>query len=146
MAQLKDTSIDGTLTLNNGGGGNFKNIIDLLFPIGEIKFLDSATDPNELYPGTTWELIQGKFLVGYDEDDQDFNTINKIGGEKTVKLTKNQIPKMFWHTDNLNDSIKTLFSPGNTYGMNTSPDGQTATEGHNNLPPYQVVYIWKRTA
>lgn len=117
-----------------------------MFPIGEIKFLDSATDPNELYPGTTWELIQGKFLVGYDEDDQDFNTIDKTGGEKTVALTSRQIPGTYWHTDNLGDSINSAFNPGNHYGMNSSPEKSTATEGHNNLPPYQVVYIWKRTA
>lgn len=117
-----------------------------MFPIGEIKFLDSATDPNDLYPGTTWELIQGKFLVGYDEDDQDFNAIDKTGGEKTVALTSRQIPGIYWHTDNLGDSIGSAFNPGNHYGINSSPERGTATEGHNNLPPYQVVYIWKRIA
>lgn len=37
--------------------------------------------------------LKGKFIVGYDPADADYNTISKTGGEKRVTLTVDQLPK-----------------------------------------------------
>ena len=43
--------------------------------------------------GGTWERYgQGKTLVGLNESETEFSTINKIGGEKTHTLTINEMP------------------------------------------------------
>ena len=82
MAQLQDTTINGSLELDPMGGGNFKSIIDLIHPIGSIIYLNNETNPNKLYQGTTWERIKGKVLVGVDEDDTTFVSAGLEGGEK----------------------------------------------------------------
>lgn len=163
--------------------------------------------------GGVWEQFgQGKMLVGYDPNDNDFDTLEKTGGEKEVILTSSQ-SAMPSHIHNFSDSGKTgsggshshtftgssssvSISPqavtdtnitvcsvnagGDTdfvidsvskstlsgsvipkgtissneshshsfsvSGTTESSSKSTATESHNNLPPYIVVYMWRRTA
>ena len=122
-----------------------KDIIDIIYPIGCVYFSFNATNPSTLFEGTEWEQIKGKVLVGVDEEDTDFNQSGKEDGEKAVSLTVDNIPYTFWHTfDDNKNSISTLFSPGNMYGINTQPDNRTSYVPHNNMPPYVTVYMWKR--
>lgn len=67
--------------------GSLKNtIVDLLFPVGTVITNASSTfNPNELYPGTTWERIKGRVIVGVDESDTSFNQTNKTGGHKELQ-------------------------------------------------------------
>jgi microcystin-dependent protein len=37
--------------------------------------------------------LSGKFVVGYDPSDADYNSVGKSGGAATVKLTTDQMPK-----------------------------------------------------
>lgn len=70
------------LSSNSGGGVS----IDLIFPIGSVITNSSPTfDPNKLYEGTTWQRIKGRVIVGVDENDTSFNTINKTGGHKELQ-------------------------------------------------------------
>lgn len=69
------------LSSNSGGVS-----IDLIFPIGSVITNSSPTfDPNKLYEGTTWQRIKGRVIVGVDENDTSFNTINKTGGHKELQ-------------------------------------------------------------
>lgn len=69
------------LSSNTGGVS-----IDLIFPIGSVITNSSPTfDPNKLYEGTTWQRIKGRVIVGVDENDTSFNTINKTGGHKELQ-------------------------------------------------------------
>ena len=111
-----------------------------------------SKNPSEIFGGT-WERIKGKMLLGVDEDDQDFSTSGKTGGEKEHTLTPSEIPKHRHRCSGagntaLKNGAYTLMSDVN--GKNPKPDFYTGWEGggqpHNNMPPYFTVYIWYRTA
>jgi len=94
--------------------------------------------------------LKGRFVVGYDPADGDFDTIGETGGEKRVTLQASELPQ---HTHNL--------SQGNSYtgaggggivgrGSDAPNTMQTGTQAgatgnsHNNLPPYYTIaYIIK---
>ena len=83
-------------------------------------------------------------------------TAGSTGGEATHKLTVKEMPS---HTHTIegqkNDSTgyhhkgSQVGHPGITEGGNYWSKATTSTGGgqaHNNMPPYLVVYMWKRTA
>jgi hypothetical protein len=121
------------------------SIIDCLLPVGMIIQLYSHADPNDMYPGTTWERIQNAFLWAVD----DKGTIGQTGGAETVTLKVEEIPS---HTHG------SVYS-GNVSGTKTHAwlaSGGTAMaygtvaagggQAHNNMPPYVQVSAWRRTA
>lgn len=130
-----------------------KGLMELVFPIGSTYITQSDTNPNSILEFGTWERLKGRVCVGLDEDDTDFNTIGKTGGEKTHTLTKSEMPAHNHASDSL---VSWTQSAGNglagssstNWGIsikNTSNTG--GGQAHNNLQPYQVVgYMWIRTA
>ena len=68
------------------------DLLNMFYPVGSVyETMDSSFDPNKKWGGT-WERIKGRVLVGVDENDSDFNTAEKIGGEKTHKLSVSEMP------------------------------------------------------
>lgn len=62
--------------------GDYKDLCP--FPVNAIYISTTATNPSEIWVGTTWERFgQGRTLVGVNESDTDFNTPSKQGGSKT---------------------------------------------------------------
>lgn len=132
--------------------------VNLIYPIGSIYISINSKNPSEIFGGT-WERIKGKMLIGVDEDDTDFNASSKMGGEKEVTLTTNEIPYMEAEIyDTLDNKLNTGYNGG---AANTNIISTTASENmgrnlkakfngggqpHNNLPPYYTVYIFVRTA
>ena len=99
---------------------------------------------------STWEQLQNRFLLGAGSS----YTNGSTGGAATVTLTINQIPS---HTHTLGADRDAVYSSsGGDWSMhNNSPSGAGYTfysgstgggQAHNNMPPYLVVYMWKRTA
>jgi microcystin-dependent protein len=97
-------------------------------------------------------------LVGLNGADADFDTAEETGGAKTVTLTAAQsgLPA---HTHE--QTAPTSSSGGavrfatdtNASGADTAGNNATqanaatnAAQAHENMPPYIVVYMWKRTA
>ena len=140
------------------GGGNFKNLIDLVFPIGICIYLGTDVNPNDLYPDTTWELIKGRFIIGYDDEDTQFQTINDTGGEKAHTLKIEEMPSHRHKEDSSGyhdvNSSKFINDNGTMRWLNTENYNKTAfytsnvggSQAHNNMPPYIVKYIWERIA
>lgn len=135
-------NINFTLKQNN-------SLVNLLFPIGQIIIKGDNKDYSN-WLGFTWERTAvGKVLVGYDNNDVDFNNIGKTGGEKEHTLTIDEMPS-HGHTVNYSGSAGT--SVGVTAmgdQLSTSSSIVQATGGghsHNNLQPYQVVAYWKRVS
>lgn len=137
------------------------------YPIGSIYINASvATNPATLLGFGTWEAFAaGRVLVGLNSGDTAFDTLEETGGTKTETLTVAQMPShkhglygsMNGSTginDRGGDSLFISDSNGRTeYLNNWQPTDGTAGVGytggggaHNNLQPYIVVYMWKRTA
>lgn len=107
----------------------------------------------QAYYGGTWERWgQGRVPVGVDPNDTDFNASNKTGGAKTVTLTVAQMPSH-------RHALKTYYDSGTNQGWcfdnvggkksfftNEYCAAEGGGEAHDNLQPYQTVYMYIRTA
>ena len=126
-----------------------------LHPVGSIYInATSSTNPGTLLGFGTWTAFgAGKVMVGLDSTDTDFDTAEETGGAKTHTLTTDEMPAhTHSHTDDRTFQLGTAAS-GSGVATNTSNVAQSRTTGstgggnaHNNLQPYVVVDMWKRTA
>lgn len=134
--------------------------------------LDNS-NPATLFLGTTWEKIEGKFLLGSDSS----YPLGSTGGSSTITLTEANMPRhrhqvdavsatIPAHTHTLNgkgnyvDNSGVIYAGGkngNSYTLQTSSAGGGSTGAiapytnyvgsgtpFNNMPPYLVINIWKR--
>lgn len=124
----------------------------LVYPVGSIYMnANVATNPATLLGFGTWAAYaEGRVPVGKASSGT-FDTLNATGGAETHTLTIAEMPE---HNHNI--------SPTLTRGSGTDGDPDKASGGgnqgsfsisntggggaHNNLQPYIVVYMWKRTA
>ena len=133
--------------------------LDSIYPVGAIYTAITSGSPATVFGGTWVSFGQGRVMVGHDdaaEPDTDFvagstdGSAVLVGGAKTHTLLIEEMPS---HTHTING----IENPSGS-GANGSSDGASsftnslttnATGGggaHNNLQPYVVVYMWKRTA
>lgn len=132
------------------------NVLLKVYPVGSIYMSVNNTDPGTLFGGT-WEQIKDTFLLSAG----DAYTAGTTGGEKEVTLGIENIPS-HTHTEKLPPTWHFRFSSGGTNGYvsdattgsyASTPYDSSYTTGsrgggkpHNNMPPYLVVYMWKRIA
>lgn len=130
---------------------------DIAYPIGApfTSFTDSR-NPNLILGFGTWVAVPGRFLVGIDPTQTEFDVLGETGGTKTHTLTIGEMP-VHHHSNYDGPGGATSFLAYSTKGNSntggsptTGYDSITANTGggaaHNNLPPYKVVYMWQRTA
>jgi hypothetical protein len=124
--------------------------IEKNYPIGSVYINASDdTNPEELLGFGTWiAFASGRMLTGVSADF----AIGATGGEKEHVLTIDEMPT---HSHNSQYDNRT---PGDIDGggageiggmgdIRTYPTTETGgNDAHNNMPPYIVVYMWKRTA
>lgn len=123
------------------------NIVDTVYPVGSIYLSVESTSPASLFGGT-WTRLKDRFLLGAGSSYSNGDT----GGSKTVTLTEAQIPA---HTHGLKQTTVTVGSTGGVkditvpYTSGSSSESYIKSTGsgssHTNMPPYLVVYMWKRT-
>ena len=108
--------------------------------------------------GGTWEQLKGKFLVGVDSSDTDFETSGKTGGEKTHTLTVDEMPSHnhllygspYGSANWVEEGVQRVKydvdkkTASNTYTLAQPVWNTGDSQAHNNLPPYMTVYMWKR--
>mgnify|MGYP001184765819 FL=1 len=145
--------------ISPSGKIDLSSLWDQIYPVGSIYITANATNPSVLFGGT-WEQLKGKFLVGVDSSDTDFETSGKTGGEKTHTLTVDEIPS---HTHDMDDAVYGNYKNrlgirgdgGGSNGLIPSmmqttghsryrPTNTGGGQAHNNMPPYLAVYMWKR--
>lgn len=144
-------------------------VLDKVYPVGSIYMSVSNISPATLFGGT-WEQIKDTFLLSAGDTYSAGNT----GGEATHILNTGEMPAhthgskslsgtlyaYAWNnggssgivsntTPHKNMDMLSGDSVGHQYyTINASHEHESVGDGtaHNNMPPYLVVYIWKRTA
>ena len=137
--------------------GGVTRLIDWIYPVGHvITTVNANYDPNKLFKNQTWvRFANGRTLVGVNDSDASFDAVEKTGGEKTHKLTREELPKdrprILAHNSSGSDYSHSGADLGFVYGSDLK--GYTGygmylgnDKPHNNLQPYITVYFWKRTA
>ena len=144
------TSTTAQLNLVNTVPVSRTSIYDALYPIGCIYQSTVATNPTTLFSGTTWTVFsEGRVLAGYNSGDADFAAGN-ADGSKTHSMTTAQMPAH-------DHGFTAAQSIGGFTGGGSGPDEQSASASRttlstgsgnafNIMQPYQVVYMWTRTA
>ena len=156
VALNENTDIANINKVTAGDMNEIKQVVNslanLFFPIRKVVIFNDNDDHSN-YLGFTWERTAvGKVLVGYDNNDTDFNTIGKIGGEKTHTLTIDEMPSHnhdIKYASNDTGFGDNYFTAGkkSSYSTSSIPINNTGGgQSHNNLQPYQVVAYWKRIA
>ena len=142
---------DLTTKMNNVVSNNKSALVNLIYPVGSIYMSVNSTSPATLFGGT-WTQLKDRFLLGAGSTYSNGAT----GGSATHTLKISEMPKhshrQVGHTSPSGTTYVGLqmkyMSSINT--ANTTPVDQAEKTGgdgaHNNMPPYLVVYMWKRTA
>lgn len=128
-------------------------------PVGSIYLSVDNVNPAGLFGGVWIAWGSGKVPVGIDAAQAEFDTVEETGGFKTHTLTASEMPihnhgggPLSVDTSNaVGGSASRLARGTATVTGNITPiSGSTADAGngqpHNNLQPYIVCYMWKRTA
>lgn len=116
------------------------------YRIGDVLQTENPTHPAESWPGTEWEELTGRFLLGRNEG----RVVGTEGGEESHTLTVAEMPSHN-HAIYIDEAGSGgVWGPLNcvqqSKNRKTGADNRGGSQPHNNMPPYRVVYIWKRTA
>ena len=124
------------------------NILEQAYPIGAIYLSTVNINPSELFGFGTWEPIEERFLLGAGST----YAAGTTGGEINHTLTVEEMPAHS-HTFSRHQFNNTEEDSGtDVYGVSNKQiplfiDDTSIVGGgqaHNNMPPYLVVYMWKR--
>lgn len=147
-------------------------ICNKIYPIGYIYISTEATNPGNIFGGSWEQIAQGRCLMGEgtvraNSDNWCGNTwwadwvayAGTTGGEVKHTLGINEMPNhnhnvtvraYYGGTSNTSDEYYNISSGWGTEWNNRPWLNYSEYVGggasHNNLPPYLVVYMWKRIA
>ncbi|RYT52001.1 hypothetical protein EAJ09_16300 [Bacteroides stercoris] len=153
FGRIADKSLPaGSVDISGVFAINGKQLLDIFYRVGTIYESTKPDNPSTFMGGTWVRFGNGQVLVGVNESDTDFNTVNKTGGEKTHVLTE---PELASHSHGQN--VSTGSGPGirrdyqsdgsgAAYPQGISTQNAGGNQAHNNLQPYVTVYRWQRTA
>lgn len=84
-------------------------IIDLIYPVGSIYLSTNPANPSRLFGGNWEQWGTGCVPVGVDTAQEEFNQVEKTGGEKTHALTESEMPT---HTHGIPELTGSTMSTG----------------------------------
>lgn len=138
------------------------NIWEKIYPIGSIYISTVATSPHFLFGGL-WVLWgQGRVPVGIDESNDNFNEVEKTGGDisRTLDLNHTHPQTMIFNSNYISgsglhytdgDTVPQNYvatQPSSWAGISENPvRGEKLPLGDvtfNVLQPYITCYMWKR--
>ncbi len=149
VTAIRNLTITGALSAGSG-------LVTMaeIYPVGSI-YINAAvtTNPATLLGFGTWAAFgSGRMMVGYNAADSDFDALQETGGAKTHTLSIAEMPS---HNHNNPKGVKPPFNSndvditggnGTTLADNIVTDNTGGGGAHNNMPPYIVAYMWRRTA
>ncbi len=133
----------------------------LPYPVGSIYMSVVSTSPATLFGGTWSAWGAGRVPVGIDAGQTEFDTVEETGGAKTHTLSVAELaihnhggkvrPVGTAQTGISSEWNGTRFMMSSAVGGEATPLTATIPSAgsgtaHNNLQPYIVCYMWKRTA
>lgn len=134
---------------------NFKEVLNLVFPVGR-GFIDFTETDYSNYLGFTWEReLVGLTPVGYNKNDEDFNKIGKTGGSKDLQSHSHAGITLWGNSDkylslsggNKSTAYCLTYKDNALEGdLNSLQTGFAGNGDSGNLQPYKVVAYWKRIA
>ena len=117
------------------------------YPVGSIYLSVNSTNPSTLFGGT-WERIQDVFLLAAGSQ----YAAGSTGGEAEHTLTVSEMPShshvVSFYAGHVSSGTSMYGLVGTARAGSANKDSENSGGGqpHNNMPPYLVVYMWKRTA
>lgn len=133
---------EGSSALSNLGIKSW--LLNNVFKVGYVWVSYTSTSPASIIGGT-WAAITGRFPY--------FNAGTSVGGSNTHTLSVSQIPshthgiRIDWFNyagSGISDSYSSSTNAQIDAGGSTRETG--GGEAHNNMPAYQTLYAWRRTA
>lgn len=102
------------------------------WPIGSIFTSIRNVNPAEYFGGTWERYAKGRVLVGVDENDADFNAVQKTSGEKKHTITVNEMP-IHTHSQNSHNHSQNAHGHSASSGSagNHSHTGYTGGGGNH---------------
>ena len=134
---LSATSLSVTGNISAGTAGAFSGYGTI--PVGGIIMWSGSANEvpdgwalcdGRTISGKTTPNLKGKFVVGYDPSDSDYNAVGKTGGYKNITLTVEQIP-----AHKHNNSVRTVGYAAAYNGSKEAAtfDGNSKNNGHENI-------------
>ena len=96
------------------------------FPVNSLYFSLNSENPATIWLNTTWEKVEGKFLLGSSSS----YALNSTGGNFTVKLSKANLPNVKLKVDSFSFSRGTMNITGDFDMRGSEPlDGGDTSNG-----------------
>ncbi len=156
------------------GNKSMVDILEVVYPVGSIYMSVNNVDPAKLFGGT-WEKLKNRFLLGagdtYTNGDtggeathtligaempahtHGFSATTSSGGRhqhvtgyrrRDVYATGGNADAMIWSQET--ETVKSDFAGEHSHSVSGTTGATGSSQAHNNMPPYLVVNMWKRTA
>lgn len=147
--------------------------VDFIYPIGSVYISTQSTNPSVLFGGKWVQTAKSRAIVGAGSNiantDTTYGTLaagslnltaGELMGEPTHTLSVNEMPAhkhTLWftgtssdvgtpHYHNFGEGIAFGINNQRKYGRNDMIDDAGGGQGHNNIMPIEVYYIWKRVS
>jgi hypothetical protein len=149
VTAIRNLTITGALSAGSG----LVTMSDI-YPVGSI-YINAAvtTNPATLLGFGTWVAFgSGRMMVGYNAADSDFDALQETGGAKTHTLSIAEMPShnhnrpLGWKPAPNSTDVDITGGNGINPQTNMVTDNTGGGGAHNNMPPYIVAYMWRRTA
>ena len=141
--------------LTSMGGAIKVAILQMIYQVGQPYFNKTdARNPNDIFGVTvgTWVQEKGRFLVGFDDTQDEFDLLAATGGAKSHVMT---LSNLIEHDHDIVDKCVLDVAANNSVGLGTDHKDVTVKTGKTGsatptpiptLPPYVVYSWWVRTA
>ena len=122
---------------------SWNTYLNLIYPVGSVYISYTSTSPATRFGGS-WMAITGRFPY--------FNAGIGTGGKNTHTLTVDEMPSHN-HDLHVTGSGTNMWVSGVLWNgsemacdLNQHIQYRGGGAGHNNMPAYQTLYAWRRTA